>query len=46
MIDREERKEQLRTWVEPKIDTLAIEETESFGGAGRDGGRYATSQRS
>lgn len=34
-------------WVEPKIDVLAVEDTEALNGRGADGGPYnPTSQRS
>ena len=36
----------LQPWVEPEIDVLDVEDTQSFPGVGRDGGAYPTSQRS
>ena len=42
MTDRIEGKEpvsELRSWVEPEISVLAIEETAGFPGRGADGGR-------
>lgn len=38
--------EDKKPWVEPKIDVLAIKETEALNGLGRDGGAYSASQRS
>ncbi|MFN4096422.1 MAG: hypothetical protein ACK4GG_06620 [Sphingomonas sp.] len=43
MTDRNEietPKAELRSWVEPEISVLAIEETAGFPGRGADGGRF------
>jgi hypothetical protein len=43
MTDRNETEQPasaLRSWVEPEISVLAIEETAAINGRGADGGRF------
>lgn len=39
-IEAEQPVSELRSWVEPEISVLAIEETAGFPGRGADGGRF------
>jgi hypothetical protein len=38
--DIEQPVTELRTWIEPEISALAIDETAGFPGRGADGGRF------
>lgn len=44
--DIEQPTAELRSWVEPEISVLAIEETAGFPGRGFDGGRFVDCTRS
>lgn len=46
MTDNSANQTAQQPWVEPRIDTLDVDDTRVFSGAGADGGNYASSQRS